>query len=323
MTQAQTFPRAVSSGEHYVVHSTEIGADADTVYGLIADVTRWPTIFPPTVHVERRGDERQETLQMWAFAHNEVRSWESARDLDPDSRTVMFHQTRPAHPVAAMSGMWEVQPIGENRVKAVLRHWYRSVDDDPGAVELIESACDRNSRAELDALKAAAEIAADADELVLDFTDEERIAAEPPAVFEFLDRAELWSTLLPHVSRSELAEPTPGTQYLTMDTVAADGSTHTTESVRVCLDGERIAYKQVRTPAAMSAHVGLWTVRPDGSGGTLATSRHVVVIRPDKVTDVLGPDGTVAKARQMIRTSLGNNSLTTLRHARAATAPGS
>lgn len=301
--------------QYHTLHSTTLRADPDLVYALVADVTRWPTIFPPTVHVERRGDDRHETLQMWALAHGAVRSWQSERTLDPVARTVDFRQTRSAHPVASMSGRWEILPEVDGTLTVVLHHWYKAVDDDAEAVELIESACERNSVAELGALTEAVAGEMSEDDLILDFTDELSIAAPPEAVFEFLDRADRWPETLPHVARVDLQEPAPGVQQLAMDTKAADGSTHTTESIRVCLDGNRIAYKQVKTPEVMSAHIGLWTIRPDGAGGAVAASRHVVVIRPEKVTQLLGPDATIGQARAAIRESLGGNSLATLAHA--------
>jgi aromatase len=301
--------------EYHTLHSTTLHGDPDIVYGLVADVTRWPAIFPPTVHVERKGNDRHEVLQMWALAHGAVRSWQSERTLDSLARTVDFRQTRSAHPVASMSGRWEIQPEADGTVTVLLHHWYRAVDDDAEAVELIDSACERNSVSELASLTAAVAGEMSEDDLVLDFTDELSIAASPEAVYEFLDRAERWPETLPHVARVDLEEPADGVQLLAMDTQAADGSTHTTESIRVCLDGNRIAYKQVKTPEVMSAHIGLWTIRGDGAGGAVAASRHVVVIRPEKVTELLGPDATIAQAREMIRSSLGGNSRATLAHA--------
>jgi hypothetical protein len=37
-----------------------------------------------------------------------------------------------------------------------------------------------------------------------------------------------------------------------------------------------------------------------------------VVLRPEKVTELLGPDATVATARELVRHALGTNSLATL-----------
>ncbi|MEF2529087.1 hypothetical protein [Streptomyces sp. CS62] len=99
---------------------------------------------------------------------------------------------------------------------------------------------------------------------------------------------------------------------MAMDTLTADGSVHTTESVRVCFPhAGRIVYKQTTTPALMAAHTGEWSVIPDETGVT-AVSQHSVLLREEAVERVLGPGTTVAQARQYVREALGRNSTATL-----------
>lgn len=50
----------------------------------------------------------------------------------------------------------------------------------------------------------------------------------------------------------------------------------------------------------------------------MATARHTVAVDPTGITEVLGPDATLADARTYVREALGRNSLTTLRHAAEA-----
>lgn len=112
---------------------------------------------------------------------------------------------------------------------------------------------------------------------------------------------------------------------MSMDTLTADGSAHTTESVRVCFPGSgRIVYKQTRTPALMEAHTGSWTVTGD-EHGTTAISQHRVVVREEAITRVLGEGADLRSARDYIRTALGRNSTATLtyakRHAESLAAP--
>jgi aromatase len=101
-----------------------------------------------------------------------------------------------------------------------------------------------------------------------------------------------------------------------MDTKAADGSVHTTESVRVVRGGDRIVYKQTTVPALMSAHTGCWTLVPRGDGVD-ATSQHTVVVKPEAVEKVLGAGRTVADARTYVQNALSTNSRATLGHAKA------
>jgi len=66
--------------------------------------------------------------------------------------------------------------------------------------------------------------------------------------YDFVNEAHLWKDRLPHVAQVELTEKTPGLQTLRMDTLTKDGSSHTTESVRVCFPHRQISYKQTTLP---------------------------------------------------------------------------
>jgi aromatase len=299
-------------GAREVEHSIEIDAPADRVYGYIADAAHWPRMFPPSVHVERlEGDDRHEVIQIWATANGAAKTWRSRRDLDPAARRVRFRQVVSQPPVAAMGGTWIVEPLGGDRCRVRLRHDYRAVDDNPDGLAWIEQALDRNSTAELAALKANAERDAGGSPLLLSFDDAVRVAGRAKDVYDFLDRADLWQQRLPHVARVVLTEDPPGLQVLEMDTRTAQGTQHTTRSVRVCRPHRRIVYKQTVLPALLSLHTGEWSIEPDGDG-LVVTSRHTVAIREEAVTEVLGAGADVARARAFLREALGGNSRATL-----------
>ena len=198
------------SDNQHTEHSITVDAPARSVYDLIADVTRWPAFFTPTVHARvlehRDGRER---IQLWAYANGEVRTWTSRRELDPDRLRVDFRQEVSSAPVAAMGGQWRMEPLDEERTRLVLTHDYRAVDDDPAGEEWIARAVDRNSQSELAGVKKIAEEHARLDELLLTFEDEVEIAGAAPDVFDFLNRADEWPERLPHVDRLELREDTP------------------------------------------------------------------------------------------------------------------
>ncbi|MEU7061145.1 aromatase/cyclase [Streptomyces sp. NPDC046197] len=316
-------PTATSetSAPHVTEHSITVAAPAATVYALVADVSAWPQVFGPTVHVEVLQDAPAEggeqTLRIWAVADERVRTWTSRRVLDPASRTITFRQLVPAAPVAAMGGAWRVEELEDGRTRVVLLHDYRAVGDDPAAEEQIERAVDGNSRAELAALKNAAELGEAREELHFTFSDSETVVGAAGDVYAFLDRADLWPERLPHVARLELTEDEPGIQHMDMDTRSPDGSTHNTTSVRVCFeDRHMIVYKQLRVPVAMSGHSGRWVIESLGDGTVRATSWHTVTLDPEGVRSALGPEATLAEARALVRKALGTNSSTTLRHAK-------
>ena len=305
-----------STGHREDRHEIVVRAPAAEVYSLIADVENWPRIFPPTIHAdqtERAGD--RERIRIWATANGDVKAWASRRVLDPVGLRIDFRQEVSAPPVAEMGGAWVLEPLDDQTCRVVLLHDYRAVDDDPEKLEWISRAVDRNSGSELAALKENVEAVAGAGEHLLSFEDSVTIQGSAKDLFDFVDRADLWQERLPHVARVQLTENVPGLQVLEMDTRSKDGSVHTTRSVRVCLDGQRIVYKQLVLPALLDLHTGHWTFREEGDV-TVATSQHTVLISASRITEVLGEGADLAQARRMVRDALGTNSRATLGHAR-------
>jgi aromatase len=300
-----------------VEHEIGVEAPADAIYRLIAEVENWPRIFPPTIyvdHLERSGNE--ERIRIWATANGAAKNWTSRRVLDPEGRRIDFRQEISTPPVAAMGGSWIIEEVGPSSSLVRLLHDYRAVDDDEESLRWIDQAVDRNSRSELAALKSNVERAHQQQELTFSFEDTVQIAGAAKDVYDFINDAGEWAERLPHVARVRLEEETPGLQTLEMDTRAKDGSTHTTKSYRVCFPHHGIAYKQVTLPALLSLHTGYWTFRDD-EDGVSASSQHTVVLEPANITKVLGPDATVADAREYVHTALSTNSLATLSLAKA------
>ncbi|MGQ0840959.1 aromatase/cyclase [Actinokineospora sp.] len=297
---------------HDTEHRIDVDAPAETVYDLIARAESWPAVFTPTVHVEQleRG-QGVERIRIWATANGAVKVWTSRRDLDPAALRVRFRQEVSQHPVAAMGGEWIIERRGQAACSVRLLHDYRAVGDTEENARWIAEAVDRNSGSELASLKAAAEFAAERARLTITFDDVVTVDASPADVFAFIDEAGEWARRLPHVASVRLTEETPGLQVLEMDTRTADGATHTTKSVRVCLPAERIVYKQQVLPKLMSVHTGQWRFAATGAGTTV-TSTHTVVVVPENIASVLGPDATVEQAKNYIRDALGRNSTATM-----------
>ncbi|RKE21273.1 aromatase/cyclase [Streptomyces sp. TLI_171] len=305
------------SEQHRTLHSTTVAAPAEAVYAIIADVTKWPQYFAPNVHVEHlERTERSERIQIWATANGEVKTWISRRELDPVGQKVTFRQEVSQAPVASMGGTWLVTAVDESHTLLELYHDFTAVDDLPENVAWINAALDRNSEAELTGIRELAELGAELDELVFTFDDTVHVAGDGADVFDFLNRADLWPERLPHVAALDLQEETPGIQVMAMDTSTADGSVHTTKSIRVVFGDDRIVYKQIAVPALMTAHTGRWTIVPV-DGGVDVTSRHTVTLKPSAVEKILGEGKTVADARAYVHKALSTNSTTTLKHALA------
>jgi aromatase len=301
----------------HVEHTMRISAPPDVVYRIIADVTKWPVFFPPTLHAARlSGDDREERIRIWAIAQGRPRTWVSARNLDPNARTVRFEQTEPSAPVAAMRGEWRIEDDLGGAYRAVLTHDYASVGDDPAALALIDRAVDDNSTAELEALRQAAENVVQTG-LTFEFSDAETINGPLEDAYDFVNSCAQWPERLPHVLRVELTEDEPGLQFMEMDTMSPDGSVHTTASGRVCVPGERIVYKQTTLPSGMRAHNGEWTFERERNGGVRVTSWHTVVIDPEAARGLVAEEFDLSAIRSRIRAALGANSRATLRAAKA------
>ncbi|MEU9376983.1 aromatase/cyclase [Streptomyces sp. NPDC048255] len=302
-----------------VEHEITIGAPAAAVYQLLADVTNWPRIFPPTIHVDRvEAEGNEEKIRIWATANGQPKNWTSRRTLDPEGLRITFRQEVPAEPVKHMGGTWIIEALGANESRVRLLHDYSAINDDAHDLLWIERAVDKNSTSELAALKTNVELAhaAETEELTFSFVDTVQIAGNAKDAFDFINEADRWAERLPHVAVVRLAEDTPGLQELEMDTRAKDGSVHTTKSYRVVFPHHKIAYKQVTLPALMTLHTGEWTFE-ENEGGFAASSQHTVTINTDNIARILGPEATVADARAYVHTALSTNSSATLAHAKA------
>ncbi|MBT2386312.1 aromatase/cyclase [Streptomyces sp. ISL-11] len=300
-----------------VEHEITVSAPATAVYALIADVTNWPRIFPPTIYVDHlEQGANTERIRIWATANGEAKNWTSHRTLDPQALKITFRQEVSTPPVAAMGGTWIIEPLDEASSRVRLLHDYRAVDQAPESMAWIDEAVDRNSRSELAALKTNVELAHAAQDVTFSFEDTVQINGSAKDVYDFINEAALWPERLPHVATVRLQEHTPGLQTLEMDTRAKDGSTHTTKSHRVCFPSSKIAYKQVTLPALMTLHTGYWTFTENGTG-VAASSQHTVTLNTANITDILGPDAGIEQARAYVHSALSTNSTATLNHAKA------
>ncbi|MEH1056784.1 aromatase/cyclase [Micromonospora sp. CPCC 206171] len=302
------------SRPHRTVHTHVVAAPPEVVYELVADVRRWPVIFEPTVHV--RHLERTpgvERFELWAQVNGRVNTWASRRDLDPAGLRVTFRQERSQAPLTSMGGDWTFRPVSGGRTEVVLTHRF-TVDGGEEQLAWMNQALDTNSARELAALARVAELGHPVDDLVFSFTDRVVLPGVSAAdVYAFVRRSDLWPQRLPHVGRVSLSEPQPDVQDMEMDTVTAEGRSHTTRSIRLCLPGQ-IVYKQVVPPGMLLGHAGSWEFA-DGPGGAEVQARHSVAVDPAAIDAVLGAGSTPADARRHLRDVLGRNSRATLEHA--------
>jgi aromatase len=303
----------VTSGSSYAEHGTDLPDGTIGVYGLLADVTRWPVLFAPCLHADvLERSPGMDRFRMWAFTGEKVRSWTSRRRLDETAQRIDFTQESSPPPFASVSGHWRIEP-GTRNARLVLAHHWTLAEPGPETEKWVTEALDRNSTSEIAAVRRWAEPGVDPSELIFDFSDELAIAAPAERVYDFLYRSDRWPQHLPHVAEVAL-ETTPASdatvgadvQTMKMQTLGPHGTVHTTRSVRLCFPGERIVYKQTAVPAPLLGHAGEWDIVP-APDGVSVVARHTVA---------LDPSATTADARARVRAVLGRNSMLTLEHAR-------
>lgn len=299
-------------------HTVFVAAPPRVVYDLVADATRWPYIFPSTVHVERlAGEATGERLRLWTLGNGAVRNLISRRTFDPDSLRIRFRQETPWPPVAEMAGEWVFIPLPGEATSVVLLHDFRAIGGDPTNTTLIKQAVDRDSTAKLAELRATAELGDQLTVLMHSFADSVTVNAPLGTVYEFLYRIQDWPQRLPHVSRLILDEAIPNVQTVELD-ACTDGAVSTIRMVRVCFPYHDIVYKQTEPPGVLSAHLGGWHLFPTADG-VQVTAHNTVMIRPSAAAAMIGPTDTVERARELVRQGLRRNCLETLAHTKRIT----
>jgi C7-C12 aromatase (ARO/CYC) len=282
---------------HIVEEKILISAPVQVVRDLVADLAGWSQLHPPAAHAELlQRDEAGDLIQRWyVTGHDTVRTWRERRRVPDDGQSITF-----AH-----------EPQPDTTTLVWLRHRFTLLDLDSAEAARQIDLLREDSRAELETLRYAAEHQDELRQLIISFEDPLFVAGSVQDAYTYLYEAAKWPERIPHVARLELTERVPNIQFFDMDTISADGSKHTTRSVRICLPYRKIIYKQTRPPATMTAHTGHWlfTETPEG---VIVSARHTATIRPEGL-HLLGEGTTVSGARRYLRKVLSANSMGNLR----------
>ncbi|MCT9011748.1 aromatase/cyclase [Streptomyces sp. NPDC054766] len=297
---------------HCAQESASVAAPAGVVYGLLADAPRWPVLLPGIVHAERIDfDGARESLRLWQLRHGQVHGVLARRVLLPSGRRIEFELQDAVLPGAPVSGSWSVAPDGAGCCLLTLRQEHPAgTGGPPGAL-------DAQVRAELSAVRAAAERWERLDELLLSFEDSVYVNGAPEVVYDFLYRIGDWAELVPHVERAEVTEDRPGVQTTVLHTCApGTGRPLVSEGVRLCFPAAgRIVHKETVSPDPLAAHCTEWSLEPDASGVRVVCAHHVM-LRQNTVEAVLGKGALLVDARRHVRQWLGRSSTETLDLAR-------
>ncbi|HEX9058928.1 MAG TPA: aromatase/cyclase [Clostridia bacterium] len=133
------------------VHEILINCEPIEAFLVCIEVEKWPDIFPPCHAV--KVIERSETHIVFEITADtepgKIASWVSRREIDKPNMIVTFKQTKPANPLKSMEGEWIVEKTG-NQTRVALVHIYDVNEED---YEFVRTIMDRNSKAELKAIK--------------------------------------------------------------------------------------------------------------------------------------------------------------------------
>ncbi|MFE3170897.1 SRPBCC family protein [Amycolatopsis sp. NPDC059090] len=296
--------------EHTVQEQVLVDAPADALRRVVADLEYWVQVHRPAAHAEYLDRGEEDVIRHWAVVDDHtVRTWTERRRTGADR--ISFALEAPEDPNPDARGAWtfETRPGG---TLVTLRYEFSVPENDTeNTVALVRADVAEQLATVEYAGKARDELA----DLIISFEDPLFVAGSLEDAYAYLYEADKWAERIPHVSRLVLEEDTPNIQFFDMDTATADGRAHTTRSVRVCLPGDKIVYKQIRLPALLDAHTGHWlfTASPEG---VVASARHTATIKPSAL-HLLGEGTTVLDARKYLRRVLSENSMGNLRLTKA------
>ncbi|MFE6286045.1 SRPBCC family protein [Streptomyces sp. NPDC057877] len=291
-----------------VTHQARVAAPAGVVYAVLADAATMPLYFPPSIHVERlHFDGAQERLRVWTLNDGQLTAWTAWRHLDPVERRITFRQDLPSSPPSQLHGQVSLRDEGARGTVLEMRYGLTGAAGLPNCPPSAHQAASGDPCSRLTGLKSFAEHWTRLDDLVLSFEDSIRINGPAELAYDLLYRAADWPGHIPHITRADLDEDTPGVQRLTLHTLTEDGPA-TTTSVRLCFPhAGRIVFKQTTPWAPLAAHTGEWSIIPDENGVTV-TCQQSVVLREDPLTAAPGTTTHLAFARRRVRTLLGRHS---------------
>jgi aromatase len=263
--------------ERYAEHGTEVAAPADFLYGLVAEATAAPLVFPGTVHVEYlTHSATEERLRIWAVNGEHARTWTSHRRIDADGMRVTFQQEEPAPPVASMIGQWHIEPLAENRAKVTLSHTYRAVDGDQEGERWIANLVETVSSGQLVAMTEFATLSP-----TVVFHDSVDLRGPVARAYAFVADPDRWADAGVPVEQVKVRDAGAGIQLVDLVTGGREQS-----SARVAFENSHIAFKVLRG-GPVAGHTGVWTFEETATGFRVSV-RHVVAAAAPDSADLCG-----------------------------------
>lgn len=240
---------------------------AEELFGLVADASRWPVLFPATVHVRQLDrQERAERAEVWESADGGTYTRTLRRVVNADRLHIAFSWDEPLpapHPRRAarppyheLAGEWRFRPLVGGGTEVVLRQRYTLDEDGSDAAARAAEAVGCDSARWLAALRRVAGLGWPVAQLL--FSVSEEVSLPRP-----ID--EVYARVLASFGQGGGR----GRGYL-------DGS------VVVAEPGRWIARKTLDADQPLLGSAELWSFEPVGEG-TRATAVHRALIEPAAV----------------------------------------
>ncbi|MCX5339135.1 aromatase/cyclase [Streptomyces atratus] len=161
----QMLPSSSGNGPSmfHTEHTVTVEANADVVYAVLADIEGYAKLFPPTeTSTMLEETETYQIARLVVDVSGQRQSWVTRRDLDREHRTIAYRQLENAPMIEFMGGEWRALPLDDNRTQLVITHDFaarptEAVPSREQASALLQAAVDRNSHADLDAVRKEAE----------------------------------------------------------------------------------------------------------------------------------------------------------------------
>ena len=144
-------------------HTVTVEAPADVVFAVLADIEGYANLFPPTRESTLLEESKTHQIaRLVVDVSGQVQSWVTRRDIDRERRVIAYRQLENAPMIEFMGGEWRALPLDEERTQLVITHDFAArptevVPSQEKATELLRAAVDRNSDADLDAVRKESE----------------------------------------------------------------------------------------------------------------------------------------------------------------------
>lgn len=161
----EMLPSSSGTGDdmYHTEHTVTVEAPADVVYAVLADISRYSELFPPTqASTILEESENHQIARLVVDVSGQTQSWVTRRNLDRTHRTIAYRQLENAAMIAYMGGEWRALPLDDKRTQLVITHDFaarptEAVPSRDKATELLRAAVERNSHADLDAVRMESE----------------------------------------------------------------------------------------------------------------------------------------------------------------------